>query len=471
MMQKIGRRGLLRGLAATAAIAGFGRSMAQAQAVDAPLLRAASRTIEVNGRAAKVFGLLGPGNKPGMELLLGDRFRARLENGTGMETLIHWHGLAPPTEQDGVPMLSQPVLRPGASYGYDFVNTRSGTHWMHSHVGLQEQQLLAAPLIVRETEKPVFDEQDHVVMLHDFSFRDPAEILAELKSGGGAHAGHANMQGMDNMPGRLNDVVFDAYLCNDRTLDDPEIVTVEKGGQVRLRIINAAAASNMWIDLAGLEGDLIAVDGNAVHPVRSSRFPLAIAQRADIRLRIPREGGAFPVLFQPEGLAARTGLMLATVGAQIGKIGSGAATTASALDLSFERTLRAVGKLPDEPVTRTEVLLLTGGGADYVWGLNGKPSMHDTVFTVKQGERIEAMMRNTTGMAHPMHLHGHYFKVVGIGNTRIDGALRDTVLVPPLETVTIMFDAGNPGTWAFHCHHLYHMNSGMMGTVAYTRAA
>ncbi|MGH6908252.1 MAG: multicopper oxidase family protein, partial [Aestuariivirga sp.] len=372
--------------------------------------------------------------------------------------------LAPPIEQDGVPMLSQPLLKPGASSHYDFVNTRSGTHWMHSHSGLQEQLLLAAPLIVKETKEPVFDEQDHVVMLHDFTFRDPEGILAELQSGHGAHAGHA-------MGVMLNDIVFDAYLCNDRTLDDPEIVAVEKGGQIRLRIINAAAASNMWIDLGSLEGDVIAVDGNAVLPIRGSRFPLAIAQRADIRLRVPREGGAFPVLFQPEGLAARTGLVLATAGAQIGKITPEAEAAASALDLTFERGLRAAGKLPEEPVTRAEVLELTGGGADYVWGLNGKPSMHETLFTVREGERIEVIMRNLTGMAHPMHLHGHYFKVVGLNNARIDGALRDTVLVPPSESVTIMFDANNPGRWAFHCHHLYHMNSGMMGTVAYTSAA
>ncbi|MGH6906418.1 MAG: multicopper oxidase family protein, partial [Aestuariivirga sp.] len=423
-----------------------------------------SRTIEVKGKAARVFGLLGPGEKPGMELLLGQPFRARLENATDTETLIHWHGLTPPSEQDGVPMLSQPPLQPGASYAYDFANTRSGTHWMHSHAGLQEQLLLAAPLIVRETAKPVFDEQEHVVMVHDFTFRDPADILAELQSGRGAHAGHA-------MGAMLNDIAFDAYLANDRTLDDPEIVKVEKGGQVRLRIINAAAASNMWIELGSLEGDLIAVDGNAVLPIRGSRFPLAIAQRADIRIRVPREGGAFPVLFQPEGLTARTGLVLATAAAQTAKIAPEAEAAASALDLSFERRLRAAGELPEEPVTRTEVLTLTGGGPDYIWGLNGKPSMHDTIFTVRQGERIEVIMRNMTGMAHPMHLHGHYFKVVGLNNARLDGALRDTVLVPPMESVTIMFDAGNPGTWAFHCHHLYHMNSGMMGTIAYTRAA
>ena len=116
-------------------------------------------------------------------------------------------------------------------------------------------------------------------------------------------------------------------------------------------------------------------------------------------------------------------------------------------------------------------LMLTGGGADYVWGLNGKPGMHDTIFTVKLGERVSIMMHNMTTMAHPMHLHGHYFQVTAIGNRQIDGALRDVVLVPPMETVTITFDADNPGTWAFHCHHAYHMNAGMMGTIAYTSAA
>jgi FtsP/CotA-like multicopper oxidase with cupredoxin domain len=268
----------------------------------------------------------------------------------------------------------------------------------------------------------------------------------------------------------LNDVVYDAYLANDRTLDDPEVVSVEKGGIVRLRIINGAAASNMWIDLGHLDGELIAVDGGAIHPVRGRIFPLAIAQRADLRVRIPSEGGAFPVLFRPEGVGERTGIVLATSGAAVATI-AGAGEVAPAVDLSQEALYRAVAAFPQEPVTRTEMLMLTGGGADYVWGLNGKPSMHDTLFTVRQGERIAIMMHNMTGMSHPMHLHGHYFKVTAIGNRAIDGALRDVVLVPPMETVTITFDADNPGTWAFHCHHAYHMNSGMMGAIAYSSAA
>jgi FtsP/CotA-like multicopper oxidase with cupredoxin domain len=437
--------------------------------------------LEVKGRAAGVYGLTSENGKSGLDLLLEEPFQIDLRNETDAETLIHWHGLTPPASQDGVPGLSQAPLKPGDTYRYDFRNRRGGTHWMHSHVGLQEQQLLAAPLIVRETAELLFDTQEHVVLLHDFTFRDPQEILSELTGGGGAHAGHViDHSSMNQSHGAaggrmtadamLNDIVYDAYLANDRTLDDPEIVAVEKGGVLRLRIVNGAAASNMWVDLGGMSGQLIAVDGNAIHPVSGSTFPLAIAQRADIRLRIPQTGGAFPVFFRPEGRRERTGIVLATPGAVIPRHPHEGEETPM-VDLSQEAGYRAVAKLRDEPVHRTEMVMLTGGGPDYVWGLNDKASMHDTVFSVREGERIALIMHNMTGMSHPMHLHGHYFKITAIGGTAIDGALRDTVLVPPSETVTVTFDADNPGTWAFHCHHAYHMNSGMMGAMAYTSAA
>lgn len=463
---RLNRRGAIAGAVALPLVSG------QLVADEAPkLLTVSKRMLDVKGRAASIFALTGPNGKPGLDLALGERFRVKLQNGSDEPTAVHWHGLTPPMGQDGVAMRPQDLILPGRSQEYDFVNTRSGTHWMHSHAGLQEQRMLAAPLIVRETAEPLFDAQEHVVLLHDFTFRDAEEILAELRNGGGAHGLHAAMgHGAAAASGLVNDIVYDAYLANDRTLDDPEVVRVEKGSLVRLRIINGAAASNMWIDLSGLEGELIAVDGNAIQPFGGAIFPLAVAQRADVRIRIPAEGGAYPVLFRPEGVAQRTGIVLATPGATIPKI---AATGAIAppLDLAQERLYHAIAQLPQEPVTRTEMVMLTGGGADYLWGLNGKASMHDTIFTVRQGERIAVMLHNMTQMAHPMHLHGHYFKVAAIGGSVISGALRDVVLVPPGETVTVVFDADNSGTWPFHCHHLYHMNSGMMGTVGYTSAA
>ncbi len=467
------RRGVLAGAVGVAA--GFAASSARAKGP--AQLKITTRTLDVKGRAAKVFAIAGHDD---LNLAYGTEFNAVVENALNEETLLHWHGLVPPVAMDGVPMLSGPTLAPGEKRQFTFLNLKTGTHWMHSHVGLQEQRLLAAPLIVREQGEPLVDEQEHVVMLHDFTFRDPVEILSELQGGGGGHAAHGgaaapaageHSQHAGAAPAAmLNDITYDAMLANDRTLDDPEIVRAEKGGRFRLRIINGAAATNFWIDLGRLEGELIAVDGNSVSPVRGSRFPLAVAQRADIRVALPPGSGAFPILFEAEGARLRAGIVLMAGNVLLEKI-SDEAVPGAMIGLEQEMLLRSIAQFPDEPVTRTEMLMLTGGGPDYVWGLNGKASMHDVLFSVRQGERIDVMMHNMTGMAHPMHLHGHYFKVVAINGQPINGAIRDTVLVPVGATVTIRFDADNPGNWAFHCHHLYHMNSGMMGAISYSTAA
>ncbi|MBK1868159.1 multicopper oxidase family protein [Aestuariivirga sp. YIM B02566] len=483
-MPLISRRHFIAALGSTAAVPFLGRAAFAAK--DETQLTVDTRVIEVRGKAAKVYRLDTAQGKQGFNFDAGQSLRLSLTNRLSEPTLVHWHGQTPPTEQDGVPMLSQPELKPGESYSYDF-KPRAGTHWMHSHVGLQEQKLLAAPMIVRSRADVAADEQEHVVLLHDFTFREPAEILAELKAGGGDHAAHSGggMSGMGNMSGMdhskmampapdagamLNDITFDAFLANERTLDDPEVVKVEKGGRVRLRIINGAAATNMWVDLGGLEGEFIAVDGNEIEPVKEKVFPLGIAQRADIRVTLPGESGAWPILFRPEGLKQRTGIVLVAGDGTIAKIGA-EGDMAPAVDLAMELRLRALKGLAPEPITRAEMVMLTGGDKDYVWGLNGKASMHDTLFTVRHGERIGIMMHNMTTMSHPMHLHGHHFQVVDINGQKVQGAMRDTLLVPPNAMVTIAFDADNPGNWAFHCHHLYHMNAGMMAAVAYVNAA
>jgi FtsP/CotA-like multicopper oxidase with cupredoxin domain len=478
MSLKLHRRKLLKGLSGTGIIFLSQGVRAQDASTNGFTIEVASRHLEVNGKAAKVYGLTTNGSTKGLYMRYGMPFRAQVNNNLDEQTLIHWHGLTAPSGMDGVPMLSGPVLQAGESREFAFINRRTGTHWMHSHVGLQEQNLLAAPLIVAEDGAALVDEQEHVVMLHDFTFRDPREILEELKSGKGGHAAHTNMAGMDHsktkMPamteGMTSDVSFDAMLANDRTTADPEIVRSEKQGRLRLRIINGAAATNFWIDLGALQGEVIAVDGNAVYPVKGSRFQLAIAQRADIRLALPPGSGAWPVFFHAEGTTQRSCIILQSGDGQISKVAD-AENAAPSVDLSLEEQLRPIAIASDNPVARTEMVMLTGGGADYVWGLNGKPSMHDVLFRVREGERYEIMMHNMTGMAHPMHLHGHYFNVVAVNGRRFHGALRDTVLVPPKAQVTIQFDADNPGTWAFHCHHLYHMNSGMMAAIAYQRAA
>ena len=83
------------------------------------------------------------------------------------------------------------------------------------------------------------------------------------------------------------------------------------------------------------------------------------------------------------------------------------------------------------------------------------------------GERVEIDLTNNTSMAHPMHLHGHDFEVQKVDGEKISGALRDTIVVPPGSKITVAFEADNPGIWAFHCHLIYHLVSGMF-TVLHT---
>jgi FtsP/CotA-like multicopper oxidase with cupredoxin domain len=265
----------------------------------------------------------------------------------------------------------------------------------------------------------------------------------------------------------LNDVAYDAFLANDRTLDDPEIVRVEPGGDILLRVINGSSASNFVVDLGRLAGELVAVDGHAVRPVAGSRFPIAIAQRLDLRLRLPKDRLAHPVFAVLEGERKRTGIILAPSGARVARLGNMATKKAAPLGVKLEQNLRAAAPLAVKPADRSLRLDLTGDMAAYVWGLNGVTYGNDRPLVVARGERVEIAMTNRTMMAHPMHLHGHFFAVVAIGGKRFPGAVRDTVLVPPMTTVVIAFDADNPGRWAFHCHNLYHMEAGMMTTVRY----
>jgi FtsP/CotA-like multicopper oxidase with cupredoxin domain len=139
-----------------------------------------TRSIEVNGRAATMFGLRQPDGTRGLLLDPGERFLVDLDNGQSEPTIVHWHGQSPPSGQDGVSEFGVPMLRPGERRSYDFV-ARPGTHWMHSHSGLQPQKLLAAPLIVRTSDDVRADAQEVNIFLEDFLFRDPAEVMAALQ--------------------------------------------------------------------------------------------------------------------------------------------------------------------------------------------------------------------------------------------------------------------------------------------------
>jgi FtsP/CotA-like multicopper oxidase with cupredoxin domain len=286
----------------------------------------------------------------------------------------------------------------------------------------------------------------------------------------------ADMSNMQSMAGMdhgakpdLNDIDYDAYLANDRTLEDPQVVRTERGGRVRLRLINGSAGTAYWIDFGGAEATVLAVDGDPVEALTGTRFPLAIAQRLDLRVTVPA-GAVIPVFAQREGDTARTGIVLAAPDAPVSKIDGAAKEAAPPADLSLERRLRALTPLPARPVDNALTMLLTGTMAPYAWSIDGRNWGDHIPLRVKQGQRVSIKIVNKTMMAHPMHLHGHHFQIVALDGVPLGGALRDTILVMPEATVDLIFDADNPGRWLFHCHNLMHMATGMMTEVAYDSA-
>lgn len=469
----IDRRRFLTGASALA-LSGGASDMIRAEE---PLLTVATRQIEVKGRGATVYGITGHNGRPGHWASEGQDFAGNVANRTSDPLILHWHGQVFAAAFEDRSRPDGGAIAPGASDRHTFRLT-PGTHWMHAHQ-LTEQQLLAAPMVTRERDAG--DVQDVIVMLHDFAFRPPAEILAELGKPtiSTRDMTHGATQGQPMPPMRhglghgatplhANDVRYDAFLANDRTLADPEVVRVERGARVRLRLINGATATAFFIETGALDAQCVAVDGSLCEPRAGRRFPLAQGQRIDLVVTIPNGGGAFPILAQVEADIARTGLVLATAEAVIRRIAEAAESAAPHTDLLFEESLRARSPLGARRADRTLHLIL-GEEPGYRWTINGAVHGEHRPLEARLGERIEIVFMNPTSMMHPMHLHGHHFQVVAIGRRRFSGPVRDTVIVPAHMPVTVAVDLDKPGDWFLHCHHLYHMATGMMTEIKVRR--
>jgi FtsP/CotA-like multicopper oxidase with cupredoxin domain len=453
--------------------------------------------ITVLGRTVKVTTIDQSEGVQGYSPEMSDGFHVELVNQLPVPTSIHWHGLILPNLMDGVPYLTQEPLPPGGSYRYDFSLKQSGTYWMHSHYGLQEQQLTSAPLIIRTPAQSQLADAEYTVMLTDFSFTSPQDILKSLTANMGGMHGKSDqiaksmsnpkdsliVQQWDSASQRLVsrqvnnpapdiDVKYDALLANRRTLDDPDVFAVKPAQRVLLRLIAASAATNFFIDTGDLDAAIIATDGENVKPLKGNFFQLAVAQRLDLLVTIPATGGLFPILALGEGSTLQTGFLLATPGAEMPNpaLGIRGKRMMGGLDNTQEIRLEAEDSLPDKPAQRSLLSVLGGNMMSYVWTINGAAYPNRNSLNVKEGERVELVNRNETGMAHPMHLHGHVFQVTEIDGQKISGAKRDTILVPPKSTIKIIFEADNPGVWAYHCHILYHLAAGMFTVLKYDGA-
>ena len=421
-----------------------------------------------------------------------------LINQLPVPTSVHWHGLILPNAMDGVPFVTQPPIPPGQRQRIHYPLVQNGTFWMHSHYGLQTQAYVAEPFVILSEEQERWADRTITVMLRDFSFTPASQILGNVVAGerGGATAMAKRLadfawheprmlltQQWDQANQRFcwkqeqgilmmaPDVVYDALLANERSLDAPEIIDVEPGETVAIRWIAGSAFMSFFLDLGDLEGELLRTDANPVEPISGSVFQLATAQRLTLRVKLPEEPGVFPLLALGERSNLRCGVVLrSNTKLSVPDLAPQTHQWTGRLDFTQDKHLRAEQPLAVRDADNTIPIALTGPAPKYKWGLNHRFYPYRAPYWVEKGQRVEMVFTNPTPMGHPMHLHGHEFQILEIDGEPLSGAMRDTVYVPKGGTCRIAFDANNRGIWAFHCHISYHHIRGMFNVVAYRSA-
>jgi FtsP/CotA-like multicopper oxidase with cupredoxin domain len=455
------RRRQFLGLIAGCAASGIVRAPAYAQP-GVRVLRAApaSRKLVGEGNPATSVWAYG-GTVPGPELRFkqGERLRIEVENALDVETTVHWHGVRVPNEMDGVPHLTQaPIKANGGRFWYEFELRDAGTYWYHPHLGSPEQvgRGLYGALIVEEREPPAVD-RDIVWMLGDWRLDREARIVEDF--GSFMDASHAGRIGNTVT---VNGAVRDAF-------------ELRAGERIRLRLVNAANARIFSLEFRGHDPVVIAFDGQPVEPHRpeGGRIVLGPSMRADVLLDATGEPGRSYAIaddFHPRRAYRLLDLRYAAERLHGGHAGA------------------ALPKLPPNPLAEPELAAASrhriefGGGMmgnmmgmgmthRMAWTVNGKTMpdnghAHEPILQLGLGRSYVLELVNETQWHHPIHLHGHVFRVVSRdGRPTPHREWLDTVLLPPRSRAEIAFVADNPGSWMLHCHILEHQASGMMAVV------
>jgi len=471
-------------------------------------LTAGEADVVIAGQPVRTWGYGGTLNGPVIRATAGDKLTVPLMNKLSQGTSVHWHGLALRNDQDGVPGLTQQAIAPGAAYDYNFVLPHPGTYWYHSHVEMQRERGLYGALIIADPKETLAYDQEWVIILDDWMdgvTGTPDDVLKELSMGMGsmntpapAHSmpgmdmgggSASSMPGMDmggsgsTMPpmpgmkymlmgarsdflgGDAGDVSYPYHLFNGKAAAGPETFPSKPGSRVRLRIINAAADTAYRVGVPGQKITLTHTDGFPAAHRDVDAVVLGMGERIDAILNV--QEGFTPVLALPEGKPGMAYGLVST--------GTGTPPPATAFPSTLGGTVVDGGMLkadasvllPAKPADRVHEVHLTGGMAKYDWGINNRRfdmnNPYEGAFDLKVNERVRVDFINDTTMWHPMHLHGHTFQLAG------GGARKDTVIVRPKQTVSVEFDADNPGQWLTHCHNAYHAERGMMGVFSYIK--
>jgi len=410
------------------------------------------------------------GRVPGPEIRVrqGELVRIVVKNNLSEGTTVHWHGIRLPIAMDGVPGISQPPIAPGETFTYEFTPPDAGTFWYHPHANSLQQlgRGMAGALIVEEIQ-PVPVDRDIVWMLADWRLTSDGQIASGFGNGM-----EAAMSGRVGNTVTVNGVISEA---------EP----VRAGERIRLRLINSSLARIMALRFERHRPIIVAIDGQPCDPHEpdGGRILLGPAMRVDLVLDMHGQPGQRYRVVDDfyEGLSYWLTQL---------SYSSAPPLRAHALDPPLA--------LPPNPVLEPElgaaerhVVTLEGGmmggmgmGGMMGGGMMGRMmTMRDRTAWAMNGTSMTGegqsdmppllklqlkssyilSLRNDTAWWHPMHLHGHSFRVLSRNGTPVSHRQwADTVLVPPNEITEIAFVADNPGDWMLHCHVTDHQVSGMM---------
>jgi len=443
---------------------------------------------EVAPAGTPVPAILLNGNMPGPELRVkeGELFRVQLQNALpDTPTTIHWHGLLVPAAMDGVPGISQDPVAPGQVFVYEYPIRQTGTYWYHSHYGFQEQIGCSGALIIEPRHESLKYDHDVVLFISDWlnsnpeaiipTLRQEAEKMGGMKMGGpGGSGDKAGMktEGPDPRPTMgqnkgsmqmgggpdLADVKYSAFLLNGKANGNPWTCKARPGQRIRFRIINGSGSTffRFMIDSHSLL--ITHADGEAVRPLEVDNLLLGTAECYDV-LVTAGASGAYTIRAEAQdGSGAALGV-LHTPDAQVAMNPGPPKWGARQLSYAQLQAVRPT-TLPEGPLNSFK-LVLGGNMGKYIWNINDQYYPQADPLLIQEGQRVQVEIFNNTDMFHPMHLHGHFFRLLSRTGEDPLAPLKHTVSVAPKATVKFEFAADNPGRWFFHCHNLYHLETGM----------
>ena len=476
-------------------------------------LTIAEKTLSPAGTPVTALTINGGIPGPTLRFKEGDWARIRVHNELPHEsTSLHWHGILLPNDQDGVPHLTTPPIEPGTTFTFEFPIRQSGTYWYHSHTNVQEQSGVYGSIVIepRGGEKVKADREE-VILLSDWTNQPAPEVMRTLMRMGGTElyawqkgtlqsiagaikAGkfrdYVKREKARLMPMDYSDVAYDAFLTNGQRNAN---VTGKPGETIRLRLINAGSSTYFYLQSATGPLTIVAADGQPVKPIKVNRLLMGIAETYDVLVTLPA-GGKWEVRATAQDGSGQTSTWLGEgmphLAPDVPKPNTYGMTLALATvldqldesaDLGDAQSLAAEQPRPLSPYRRLEALRstefpkdkprrvielkLSGDMMRYLWTINGKTLAEDSTIPIHRGEVVQLKLINNSMMHHPMHLHGHFFRVVMDKGAR--SPLKHTIDMPPMSKRLIEFDASESGDWIFHCHVLYHMMSGMARVFSY----